>query len=74
MKRILDTSEILGTVDLPKGVSEVCASAEAGYDQDSGKLIVELKTVNAMLPNTSNPPDVDGDALPEIVELVMLTA
>ena len=42
MKRIINTSEILGTVDTPDGVCEVCASAEANYDDLAGLLTVQL--------------------------------
>jgi hypothetical protein len=42
MKRIIDTSEFLGVVDTPEGQREVCAAAEASYDEDAAKLIVKL--------------------------------
>jgi hypothetical protein len=42
MKRIIDTSEVLGTVELPDGRCEVCAAAEAVYDEGSGRLLVTL--------------------------------
>jgi hypothetical protein len=42
MKRIIDTSEFLGVVDTPEGQREVCAAAEAGYDEEAAKLIVKL--------------------------------
>ena len=42
MKRVIDTSEVLGTVDLPEGRCEVCASADAGYDEAQGRLVVAV--------------------------------
>ena len=42
MKRILDTSEVLGTVEVPEGTCEVCVSAEAGFDEAAGRLVVKL--------------------------------
>ena len=44
MKRIIDTSEVLGTVETPEGTREVCISAEANYDEGKGRLTVELKS------------------------------
>lgn len=44
MKRVIDTSEILGTVELPTGKHEVCASAVAGYDEERGQLVVNLSS------------------------------
>ena len=43
MKRIIDTSEVLGTVETPDGNREVCASAEAGFDEAAGRLVVKLE-------------------------------
>lgn len=44
MKRIIDTSEVLGTVKMPVGVCEVCASAEADFDEAEDQLVVKLET------------------------------
>ena len=49
MKRIIDTSEVLGTVEIPEGTREVCASAEANYDEDARRLVMKL---DAYLRNT----------------------
>jgi hypothetical protein len=43
MKRIIDTSEVLGTVEVPEGASELCASAEASFDEEAGRLLVKLE-------------------------------
>lgn len=43
MKRIIDTSEALGTVEAPEGLCELCASAEAGFDEKAGRLVVKLQ-------------------------------
>ncbi len=42
MNRVIQTSEVLGSVELPEGAREVCASADAGYDETDGRLVVEL--------------------------------
>jgi hypothetical protein len=44
MKRIIDTSEVLGTVETPDGTCEVCVSADANYDDEAGRLIVRLES------------------------------
>jgi len=43
MKRIIDTSEALGTVEMPQGVCELCASADASYDEETARLVVKLE-------------------------------
>jgi hypothetical protein len=43
MKRVIDTSEVLGLVDTPEGAREVCAAADATYDEDTTKLVVKLE-------------------------------
>jgi hypothetical protein len=42
MKRIIDTNEVLGTVETPQGTCEVCATADANYDESAQKLSVVL--------------------------------
>lgn len=42
MKRVIDTSEVLGVVETPEGVREVCASADASYDEETALLAVAL--------------------------------
>ncbi len=42
MKRVIDTSEVLGTVDMPEGTCEVCVSANADYDEAAARLVVRL--------------------------------
>jgi hypothetical protein len=42
MKRVIDTSEVIGTVPTSRGECEVCAEADAEYDQEAGRLIVKL--------------------------------
>ena len=49
MKRVIDTSEVLGTVQTPEGSRELCVSADAQYDQDAARLVVKLE---AFLRNT----------------------
>jgi hypothetical protein len=43
MKRIIDISEVLGTVEMPQGVCDVCASADAVFDEGAGRLVVKLE-------------------------------
>jgi hypothetical protein len=38
----MDTSEVLGTADRREGPCEVCASADARYDDEHGHLVVNL--------------------------------
>jgi len=44
MKRVIDTNEVLGTVELATGACEVCASADASYDESAGRLVVALNS------------------------------
>ena len=43
MKRIIDTSEMLGIVEVPEGTSELCAAADAQFDEAAGRLVVKLE-------------------------------
>lgn len=43
MKRVVDTSEVLGTVEVPEGRCELCASADANFDEAAGRLKVKLE-------------------------------
>ena len=43
MKRVIDTSEVLGTVETPEGTCELSASADAGFDEAAGRLVVKLE-------------------------------
>ena len=43
MKQVIDTSEVLGTVETEEGTCEVCASAGATYDETTGRLAVRLE-------------------------------
>jgi len=43
MKRIIDTSEVLGTVEMSEGACELCASADASFDEGAGRLVVKLE-------------------------------
>ena len=42
MRRVIDTTEVLGEVENPDGFFDVCAEAVALYDEQSNKLEVEL--------------------------------
>lgn len=43
MNRIIDTSEVLGTVEVPEGSCELCASADAAFDDAKGRLVIKLE-------------------------------
>lgn len=49
MKRVIETSEALGMINMPEGPRELCASAVASYDEMAGLLLVKLE---AFLRNT----------------------
>jgi len=42
MKRVIDTTEVVGTVEAREGRCEVCAEADAGYDEEAARLVVKL--------------------------------
>jgi len=42
MKRVIETSEVVGTVETPQGACEVCATGVANHDEEAGRLVVEL--------------------------------
>jgi hypothetical protein len=44
MKSVIDTSEVLGTVEVPEGASELCASGVASFDDAAGRLAVRLES------------------------------
>jgi hypothetical protein len=44
MKRIIDTSETLGTVDAPEGLCELRVSAVANFDEVARRLVVKLES------------------------------
>ncbi len=43
MKSVVDTSEVLGTVDTPEGRCEVRASAVATFDEAANRMAVKLQ-------------------------------
>ena len=53
MRRIIDTSEVLGLLDTREGEQEICVAANADYDETTATLFVKLE---AFLRN----PDVRG--------------
>lgn len=42
MKHVIETSEVLGTMEGPEGNRELCASADAYFDEKTGRLQVNL--------------------------------
>ena len=42
MKQVIDTSELLGTMESPHGPCEVCPAADANYDEEKSRLVVRL--------------------------------
>lgn len=65
MKRVIDTSEVIGRVEMPQGSCEVCASANAGYDEDSSKLVVNLDSFLRTTDIRSKEKRFSADWLPE---------
>ena len=61
MKRVIDTIEVLGTVELPEGEYEVCAAAEAKHDEEKEQLLVHLtsflRSTNLRLKEKQTIPD-----------------
>lgn len=43
MKSVIDTSEVLGTVEAPEGTCEVGTSAGASFDEAAGRLAARLE-------------------------------
>ena len=44
MKRVIDSSEALGTLETSQGAREVCVTAHAGFDEKTRELIVQLQS------------------------------
>ena len=42
MRKIISISEIVAAHEIPAGSEEICASAEADYDEANSQLVVEL--------------------------------
>lgn len=61
MNNILNTTEIVGTVELPQGDFEVCACADASYDQEGNSLVVRLDA--NLRPCATNDKTTDGQAI-----------
>ena len=43
MKHVINTSEVLRTVETSQGPCEVCAAADASYDEGAGQMVVKLE-------------------------------
>jgi hypothetical protein len=43
MKRIIDTTEVLGTVEMPEGMCELDVSADASFDEAAERMVVKLQ-------------------------------
>jgi hypothetical protein len=43
MKRVINMSEALGTVEVPEGSCELCASADVSFDEAVGRLVAKLE-------------------------------
>lgn len=43
MKRVIDSTEVLGTVETSTGACSLCAAANAKFDDSAGKLVVVLR-------------------------------
>lgn len=65
MKRVLDTSEVLGTVELPAGACELCAAATANYDEEKCRLVVRLNSFLRTTDLRAREKRLSADWLPE---------
>jgi len=65
MHGILNTTEIIGTVELPAGEFEVCASADASYDQSGNSLVVRLDANLRPCSTTRSAAQIEVDWLPK---------
>lgn len=65
MNSILNINEIVGTVELPQGEFEVCASADATYDQKANSLVVRLDTSLRPCVTIENAADREATWLPK---------
>lgn len=43
MKRVIDSTEVLGTVETTTGIYSLCAAADAKFDDGAGKLVITLR-------------------------------
>ena len=64
MNEILETREILGTLQLPEGECELVASATAEYSEGSANLVVHLEAAIARRAGGSDTARVIADWLP----------
>src|SRR5687768_1736740 len=69
MRRVIDTSEVLGQVDTPQGECEVCAAATASYDEEAGKLLVDLEAFLRTTDLRSKEKRLSAEWLPKPVHL-----
>ncbi|HRI12625.1 MAG TPA: hypothetical protein PLX89_06420 [Verrucomicrobiota bacterium] len=44
MKRVIDTSEALGAVEVPEGHCELCAAVEAAFNEETHQLVLKLES------------------------------
>jgi hypothetical protein len=65
VKRVVDTSEALGTVALPGGTCELYATADAGYDEEASRLVVRLNSYVRTLDPRSREKPFSPDWLPK---------
>lgn len=64
MNRVLSSNEILGTIDLQGQETEVVASAEAGYEDATGELVLGLGAFLRPVDIRRKERHVDADWLP----------
>lgn len=65
MSSILNTTEIIGTVEFPQGEFEVCAAADATYNQRAKTLAIRLSATLKHCACAENAAPVTADWLPK---------
>ena len=65
MKRVIYSSEVLGTVEATAGTCELCAAADANFDEVAGRLVVQLEAYLRPLDRLAKEQRLRADWLPE---------
>ncbi len=69
MKRVIDSTEVLGTVETTTGTCSLCAAADAKFDEDAGRLVVALRAFLRPVEVSQKVPSVDWLPADETVSM-----
>jgi hypothetical protein len=69
MKRVIDSTEVLGTVETATGVCSLCAAADAKFDDSAGKMVVALHAFLRPVEVSQKVPSVDWLPADETVSM-----